>query len=89
MVSIMYMVTCCKRAATHIICMQVINGFSWLMLVSLLFCIVFCRSLFVLLSSFGWSLYCVALDLQILIILTFWYFQTFIMQRHSIIAFRE
>jgi hypothetical protein len=41
---------------------------------SLVFRVVFCRSLFVLLSFFCWSLYCLSFDLRVLI--TLWYLQT-------------
>jgi hypothetical protein len=34
---------------------------------SLILCVVFCRSLFVLLFFFIWSLYCMSFDLQLLI----------------------
>jgi hypothetical protein len=35
---------------------------------SVFFCVLFCRSLFVLLSFFVWSLFCQSLDLRVLII---------------------
>jgi len=33
---------------------------------SLVFCVIFCRSLFVLLPFFVWSLFCLSVDLQFL-----------------------
>ena len=44
---------------------------------SLVFCVMFCRSLFVLLSFFIWSLCCLSFDVQILIT-SLWYLQTFL-----------
>ena len=42
---------------------------------SLVFCVMFCRSLFVLLSFFVWPLCCLSFDVQILIT-SLWYLQT-------------
>ena len=50
--------------------------FSGFLLAQVLdFCVVFCISLFVLLSSFFWPLYCLPFDLRILIT-PFWYLQS-------------
>jgi hypothetical protein len=51
---------------------------------SLVFCVVFCRSLFVLLFFFFWALCCLSFfDLQILIT-SLWYLQTLLIQKQVI-----
>ena len=57
----------------HMSSIPVVNGVR--VVRSLDFCVMFYRSLFVLLSFFFWSLYCLSFHLQILI--TTWYLQTY------------
>ena len=40
---------------------------------SLVFCVLFCRSLFVLLSLFLWTLYCLSFDIRLLVSSNFSY----------------